>query len=424
MAAETVAVPCRDCSTPRPVRTNAPRPPRAGLAAASRRAAVAQRRRQGRHRPARPAPATTEPNGDAPPPGPWCVPRGSRRRRGPRRAGRGRGPRSDDQVGARHRLEVQPLAVLREVRRGAAARVDDHEATTPADVREVCDGGRHRLGEVAAEQEHRIGAAEVGQREGQAAVDAEGPVGGCRGAAHAEPAVVVDVRRAEGNAGELAQLVSLFVGEPAPAEHGHGVGSVPLRGCGSSRSATRSRASSQLGRHQVAVGAAHQGGGEPVGRRQHLGAGPALLAQPAPVRGEVPALDGDAVGTVEAGGGGEGLGALQRAVRAVRWRRLECCHRCAADSGGVAGDGGHEGVPAQIVSAARAEPRRAYTAYVVMAMRGRRDEHPQRRDERAVGRLGHGEPARDEEAAVGADGAGDPDAPGGGLAGEWAGVRR
>ena len=58
---------------------------------------------------------------------------------------------------------------------------------------------------------------------GMPAVDAERPgrCGGRRG--HAEPAVVVDVRRAQPDPGELAQLVGLLVGQPAAAEAAHRV---------------------------------------------------------------------------------------------------------------------------------------------------------------------------------------------------------
>ena len=67
---------------------------------------------------------------------------------------------------------------------------------------------------------------EVLERERKPPVDAERPVAGRRGRGHAEPAVVVDAARAQGEPGELAELVCLLVGEATAAEHGDGVGAV------------------------------------------------------------------------------------------------------------------------------------------------------------------------------------------------------
>ena len=61
------------------------------------------------------------------------------------------------------------------------------------------------------------------ERERQAAVNAEGAHPGGRRGGHAEPAVVVDARGAEGQPGELAQHVGLLVGEAAAAENADGV---------------------------------------------------------------------------------------------------------------------------------------------------------------------------------------------------------
>ena len=91
------------------------------------------------------------------------------------------------------------------------------------------------------------------------------PVGGrglCR--RHAEPAVVVDARSAQGDAGELAELVRLLVGE-ASAEHTDRVRAVPCRG-----SHPVDPVGDQVerlvpsGLVQLAVCAADQRGGEPV----------------------------------------------------------------------------------------------------------------------------------------------------------------
>ena len=62
------------------------------------------------------------------------------------------------------------------------------------------------------------GGREIRQRERQPAVDAERPRPGRRRRGHAEPAVVVDVRGAQRDPGELAQRVRLLVGQAAAAE--------------------------------------------------------------------------------------------------------------------------------------------------------------------------------------------------------------
>ena len=198
------------------------------------------------------------------------------------------------------------------------------------------------------------------ERERQAAVDAERPVAPRpRRRRHAEPAVVVDVRRAQRDPGELAQLVRLLVGQPAAAEHGDRVGAVLGAGCAASRR-PRGRAPRPRSPARARRRAADQRGGEPVGAVEQLGAGPALLAQAAAVGREVgrggdrrPRVAGSAVSVMRA---------LQRAVRAVRvdasagarsaatGRRLRC-RRAEAPSRAA-------GSTAQVVSAMHHVQRR------------------------------------------------------------------
>ncbi len=79
---------------------------------------------------------------------------------------------------------------------GRAAWVRDDEGAAVALHRdEMRDERRHGLGHVAADEQHGSGSVEVGQRERQAAVDAERPVTGRGRGRHAVPAVVVDVPR-------------------------------------------------------------------------------------------------------------------------------------------------------------------------------------------------------------------------------------
>ena len=127
------------------------------------------------------------------------------------------------QVGAGARGQMQPRAVLGERRSCTPARVH-HDQATPATHRsEVTHEGRHRLGGVAPEQEDGVRSAEIGQRKGQAAIEAEGAIGTGRGTRHTETTVVVDEARAQRQAREFAQLVGLFVGQPATAEDSNGV---------------------------------------------------------------------------------------------------------------------------------------------------------------------------------------------------------
>ena len=132
----------------------------------------------------------------------------------------------EHEVGAGHELDVLPCAVVGESGGGAAARVDHDEPAALADRSEVLDGRRHRVGQVAAEQQHRVAVLQVGQRERQPAVDAESAVRRRSGRRHAEPAVVVDHPGAQGEPGELAQLVRLLVRQATTAEDGDGIGAV------------------------------------------------------------------------------------------------------------------------------------------------------------------------------------------------------
>ena len=71
-----------------------------------------------------------------------------------------------------------------------------------------------------------VGLRDVVERERQPAVDPERAGAGGDGRRHAEPAVVVDVAAAQRDADELAELVGLLVGQPAPAERADGVAAV------------------------------------------------------------------------------------------------------------------------------------------------------------------------------------------------------
>jgi hypothetical protein len=134
----------------------------------------------------------------------------------------------EGQVAAWHGLEVHARAVVGEGGGGAGPGVHDDETAVVARAVQVCHRRRHRLGEVAAQEEDGVGPAEVGQGKGEATVETKGPVGRRRSAAHAEASVVVDVGRAQGHPRELPQLVGLLVGQAASAEDGDGVSTARL----------------------------------------------------------------------------------------------------------------------------------------------------------------------------------------------------
>ncbi len=82
---------------------------------------------------------------------------------------------------------------------------------------EVPHDRRHRLGDVAADEQDDAGVRDVGERKRQPAIETEGLDRGGRGRRHAEAAVVVDVRRAERDARELAEQYAFsFVSDPPP----------------------------------------------------------------------------------------------------------------------------------------------------------------------------------------------------------------
>ncbi len=142
-------------------------------------------------------------------------------------------PRDEQVQHAEGQGEVGPRDRLHEdvgaVRGRRTPRVDDHDlpAALPERV-EVARGRRHGLGQVGADEDDDVGLLDVGQRERQPPVQAEGPRPGRRGRRHAPAAVVVDLRGAERDPGELAELVGLLVGQPSPAEDRDRVGA-PLR---------------------------------------------------------------------------------------------------------------------------------------------------------------------------------------------------
>lgn len=195
--------------------------------------------------------------------------------------------------------------------RGTTARVDHDQAAPLAHRAEMLHRRRHGVREIAAQQHQDLAVVQVAQREGQPAVETEGPVGSCRRRGHAEPAVVVDVLGAQGESGELAELVGLLVGESPTAEDGDRIRAVFITdGADAGRDVVQRLLPGHLAEP---VGVATQRHGHPVRHAQQLCARPAFLTHPAEVGREVTRLSGERVNSLAA----ETLGALQRAVRTV-----------------------------------------------------------------------------------------------------------
>ena len=229
----------------------------------------------------------------------------------------------EGEVGAGHRLEVQGRAGGR---RGAP-RVDDDVPGAPGPARvEELHGRRHGGSGVRADEQDRVGVGEVGEREGQPAVDAERAVArGGRGR-HAEPTVVVDHAGTQGNSGELAERIRLLVGQAAAAEAADPVGPVALLGvpdAGDDRAEGLVPGGRAERAGAVAGDRSQQWAEQALRVVEEVGRVPALRAQAAEVGREVRLrLEG---GRPVAGGHADA--ALQRAVRAVRQRRELGCGR-------------------------------------------------------------------------------------------------
>ena len=287
------------------------------------------------HRGARARPARAPPRSARPPGRRWCAPPGPASRRAPRGAPRRTrwcGPR------CRPRRPGRPGSRCAAGRWPATGRCAAPAAGAGARARRWrCAAGRPRCagrrargpawkyrmagGMVSAgllpTSSTTSAVGDVGERERHAAVDAERPGGrgGRRG--HAEPAVVVDVRRAQRDPGELAQLVGLLVGQPAAAEAADRVPAVAvLRGADGRR---RPGPAPRPSRPGAAVAARSRTSGvvSRSGCRSSSAADGALDAEPTLVDRVVAAGQLDAA----VGRGRQADPALQRAVRAVRGGR-------------------------------------------------------------------------------------------------------
>ena len=153
-----------------------------------------------------------------------CAPSGTPRRPGPRRARRAAMPEQHREVRAGHRLQVDAGAVVGELGGRACAGGRSRSARRLPGPRR---GARPRAASSRRGCCRRSSTASAPPRSasgnGSPRSMPKARLAGRGGAAHAEPTVVVDVRRAQHRPGELAQRVGLLVGQPAAAEHRDGV---------------------------------------------------------------------------------------------------------------------------------------------------------------------------------------------------------
>ena len=112
-------------------------------------------------------------------------------------------------------------------RRRDARILDDDLRALLARLPDVVGGDRRALGDVRSGDPDHVGADHVGPGVGRA-VDAERLLVRGAGADHAQPAVVVDERRLETHARELAEQVRLLGRQAGAAEDADGAGAVRL----------------------------------------------------------------------------------------------------------------------------------------------------------------------------------------------------
>ena len=136
------------------------------------------------------------------------------------------------------RLDRQEQVARARDRRDARV-LHDHLRALLARLPDVVRRDRRALGDVRAGDPDHVGADHVRPRVGRA-VDAEGFLVRGAGADHAEPAVVVDVRRLQADARELAQQVRLLRRQARAAEHAD-------RACGRASSGCRSISAGDAG---------------------------------------------------------------------------------------------------------------------------------------------------------------------------------
>ena len=132
-------------------------------------------------------------------------------------------PQKQRSIRAGPQAQVHTATVDRAPRCRGEPRIGHHQAAGVRDGVEMLEERRHGVRRIGADEQDRSCTRQIGHGERQSAVHAEAAVRRRRRARHAPAPVVVDQPAAQREPGEFAQLVGLFIGESAPAEHGHPV---------------------------------------------------------------------------------------------------------------------------------------------------------------------------------------------------------
>ena len=178
-------------------------------------------------------------------------------------------------AGAKTQVKLGPL------RRRRSPRVGDHErAAVSLLCLEVPHDRRHRLCRIGADEQDGLRFGNVLERKRQSAIEAERARSRRGRRRHAEPAVVVDVRRAERHARKLSQQVGLLVGQRAAAENTDRVATVVVTDAPERRRDAIERLVPSHGRERV-VAVAREWREQAIRMPQRVCGRPALGAQAA-----------------------------------------------------------------------------------------------------------------------------------------------
>src|SRR5581483_1111336 len=152
---------------------------------------------------------------------------------------------------------------------------------------EILHDGRHSLGRVAASQKNCFRMRNIGERERKAAVDAERLYSRCGGGRHAETAVVIDLRSAQGNPREFAEQIGFFVGETATAEHADRVAAELFLDALDASGDVVERFIPGDGLQGIPALGTQQRRSQALRMIQQFGGGPAFLAETSAIGGEI-----------------------------------------------------------------------------------------------------------------------------------------
>ena len=173
----------------------------------------------------------------------------------------------------------QPQPPVRPLRRERQARIRHNQLAAVAPLRfKILHQRRHRFRRIPAHHQNDFRARNVRHRKRQPPVNPKGAYARRRRRRHTKTPVVVNVGRPQRHPGELAQQITLFVGQRTAAKHPHRIRPVGrlriAEGCGYTLQRVIPRR-----RLQPPVPPAHQRRRQPFPMRQRLPGRPPLDAQ-------------------------------------------------------------------------------------------------------------------------------------------------